>query len=687
MRKIFYSFLFLLIFASLSRVYAQPSPPTLLTPANGDTNVSKYPTFTWTNVSGATSYHLRVYQGLSLVVNQANITSTSYSITQNILDYSTWYTWNVASANGSGEGPPSNSFTFRTTVQAPPPPVLSTPQNNAINVSITPFLDWENSTGASSYRLQVSTSPTFGSTVIDVPGLVNSGYQVPSSAPLQNSVTYYWRVNATNPGGTSDWATPFSFTTVVIPPIAPTLNYPANGAIGIPVTLTFKWLAISPAVLNYEIQVSENAQFNGTVIDENPVDTFYTTPQGVLSGTQTYYWRVRAANVAGYGNWSSPIRSFTTGIAPPAAPVLINPLNAAINVPINGVLFDWNNVSGATSYRIQISIDSNFVTTLVNQNTGTASQYTHNTPNFAYSTTYYWRVQATNSAGTGLWSQVWNFHTIDAPLPPPTLISPPNGATGIVLTPTLDWGDVSGATGYRVQVATTTAFNPALIDQTVTESQYTIPSGILQGYTTYYWRVATRNGSQLFGSFSANWNFQTVQTFNLNLKVYLEGFYNGTTGNMIPDTVSLYLAQNVSPYAFKDSSLAFVGTTGQTSTISFARATTGSYYIVVKHRNHLETWSKNPQSFTTGNAVNYNFTDSAGKAFGNNMKQVGTVWVFYGGDANQDGYILPSDYDIYKTQFGLWGYKACDFNGDSFVDGYDFPIFYSNLYKNKQRPY
>jgi hypothetical protein len=122
-------------------------------------------------------------------------------------------------------------------------------------------------------------------------------------------------------------------------------------------------------------------------------------------------------------------------------------------------------------------------------------------------------------------------------------------------------------------------------------------------------------------------------------------------------------------------------------TASFEFAPNGNYYIVVRHRNHLETWSSVPQSFVTGNPVNYDFTTASNKAYGNNMKPVGSVWVFWGGDADQDGSVLiVNDYNLFKQNFGQDGYLSPDFNGDKYVDGYDLSILYNNFFKSKARP-
>ena len=85
--------------------------------------------------------------------------------------------------------------------EAPLPPALSSPTNGATGLGLTPVLSWNASTGADSYGLQVSTNPGFSSTMINEADLTGTSYTVVSS--LSQDTTYYWRVNATNQGGTS----------------------------------------------------------------------------------------------------------------------------------------------------------------------------------------------------------------------------------------------------------------------------------------------------------------------------------------------------------------------------------------------------------------------------------------------------------------------------------------------------
>lgn len=93
---------------------------------------------------------------------------------------------------------------------APLAPTLFSPADGATGVSPSPTLVWNRSTGATSYRVQVSTSSTFSTTVFDRSGIADTSQQI---SGLANNTLYYWRVNATNAAGTSDWSNVRSFTT------------------------------------------------------------------------------------------------------------------------------------------------------------------------------------------------------------------------------------------------------------------------------------------------------------------------------------------------------------------------------------------------------------------------------------------------------------------------------------------
>ena len=59
----------------------------------------------------------------------------------------------------------------------------------------------------------------------------------------------------------------------------------------------------------YQLQISKDDDLSPTVLDEEVDDTIFTTSN--LEASTTYYWRIRASNPGGYGEWSE-VYSFTT---------------------------------------------------------------------------------------------------------------------------------------------------------------------------------------------------------------------------------------------------------------------------------------------------------------------------------------------------------------------------------------
>ena len=106
---------------------------------------------------------------------------------------------------------------------------------------------------------------------------------------------------------------------------------------------------------------------------------------------------------------NATILKTTNGGMSPLKPVLISPPNGSNNVPLTPTLF-WNHISGVTHYRVQVSRVSNF-SVLTDSATVTINQYPIPPEKLNNLTTYFWRVNATNSTGTGPWSDVWSFST------------------------------------------------------------------------------------------------------------------------------------------------------------------------------------------------------------------------------------------------------------------------------------
>ena len=112
-------------------------------------------------------------------------------------------------------------------------------------------------------------------------------------------------------------------------------------------------------------------------------------------------------------------------------------------------------------------------------------------------------------------------------------------------------------------------------------------------------------------------------------------------------------------------------------------AANGNYYIVIRHRNTLETWSAAPVAYTAGGVTSYSFITSITQAYGSNMIQIDASplrFAIFSGDVNRDGTVDATDVssidnDAYNF---VSGYVVSDLTGDNFVDASDFSIADNN---------
>jgi hypothetical protein len=191
--------------------------------------------------------------------------------------------------------------------------------------------------------------------------------------------------------------------------LPPGLISPDDGAMVINTTPKFEWNA-SLGATSYGLQVATDSAFTNLVLSESGItDLYYDVPLGVLNWGTTCYWQVNATNAAGTSAWSD-YWSFMTAAPPPPTPILKAPLSSSI-VLNRMPTVEWNASTEATSYGLQIATDSAF-TDLVLSGSGITDLYdTVPLGVLNWNTTYYWRVNATNAAGTSAWSDYWQFTT------------------------------------------------------------------------------------------------------------------------------------------------------------------------------------------------------------------------------------------------------------------------------------
>ena len=161
--------------------------------------------------------------------------------------------------------------------------------------------------------------------------------------------------------------------------------------------------------------------------------------------------------------------------------------------------------------------------------------------------------------------------------------------------------------------------------------------------------------------------------------------YNQDSVSPLTDVefITVELHNATAPWATVATTTALLKTNG-TAICNFTTGPTGSFYIAVKTRNGVQTWSASPQTVGSVPLV-YDFSTAANKAYDDNMKNIGPgVFGFYSGDINQDEVIDGSDspdldLDIFNSDFGV---KITDLNGDGSVDGSDATYLENNSYSS-----
>jgi hypothetical protein len=126
------------------------------------------------------------------------------------------------------------------------------------------------------------------------------------------------------------------------------------------------------------------------------------------------------------------------------------------------------------------------------------------------------------SPGGGISAQL----SFSVALEVPTLVGPVNESTGHGTSLALTWNAIPGASGYRVQVASSAGFaTPVLDDSTLTSPTRAI---VLLAGNKYFWRIAARV-SGAWSSFSSAWALSVADGVALNGSVVFPAAVSGPT--------------------------------------------------------------------------------------------------------------------------------------------------------------
>ena len=613
-------------------------------PSSGATGQSLTPTISWGASSGATSYEYCYDTTNDSACTNWISTGANTSGGLSGLTPGTTYYWQSRANNGAGTAYANGATTVFwsfTTIALPGAFGHASPGHGSTGQSLNPILSWGSSAGAANYDYCYDTTNdnacanwlgAGASTSVGLSGLTAA-------------TTYFWHVRAVNGGGTTyadGAATAFwSFTTGSLPGAFAKAD-PANGATGQSLTPSIDWAASSGAT-SYEYcydTTNDNACSNWTSTGA----ASNASLSGLSPGT-TYYWQSRANNGAGstYANGSATsFWSFTT-IALPGAFNHSAPANGATAQSLSPTL-SWTASSGVANYDYCYdTTNDNACSSWV----GAGASTSVGLSGLTAGVTYYWQVRAVNGGGTtyanGALTAFWSFST--GTLPGAfAKTSPANGATGQSLTPSLDWGTSTGATGYEYCYDTTN--DNACSNWT---SAGAASSGELSGLspgTTYYWQARANNGAGTVyanGAATSFWSFTTIA---------LPGAFahsspaDGATGVSVTPTLSWTASAGVANYDYcydttnDNACTNWIGAGNSTSVPLTGLASNTTYYWQVRAVN--------------GGGTTY--ANGAVTAFWDFKTRIKSTIVDLNGDGKGDAF-------TYNPSTGAWARQVSNGNG------------------------
>ncbi len=308
---------------------------------------------------------------------------------------------------------------------------------------------------------------------------------------LQPGTTYFYQVFSYNGSGA---ATNY-LTTVTASNSGSKITVPDKPVLQLASSIgqnqfTANWTATTGAT-NYRLDVSkDNFVTRVSGFDNLTVNSTTQLISGLETGT-AYKYRVRAVNTSGTSVNSDEAQQFTI----PATPVL----SAASIITQTSFTANWNLVTGATGYLMDVSLANDFSSFVTSyQSKSLTSIASESVGGLESGKTYFYRIRSTNTGGTSPNSTALS-----------QLLIPPN-PVGIDATGQQSnsfkakWQPATGAAEYRLDVTlASNDFNPSLPNFTnklVTATEETVDN--LTASTSYKYRIRAVNASGT--SFNSN---------------------------------------------------------------------------------------------------------------------------------------------------------------------------------------
>lgn len=245
-------------------------------------------------------------------------------------------------------------------------------------------------------------------------------------------------------------------------------------------TVSFSWQAITGAT-EYQLQIAKPNFDNAvTIVLDTTISQLSFTKE--LTNT-SYQWRVKAQNTAYETNYTTQSFSITTADDFSANIIILqNPEEALITNEANQLL-NWNTITGALDYRIQIwQPDTNGTLVLDEITANNQFNSTFTDGNFT------WQVRAQNNAANTAYSSRTILVDLTNPNTP-TLLTPTDNQTLTDTVVNFTWqrNALAGSTETdKIYIYSDVNLTNLIHENTVTNNSYdyTLTTG-----NTYYWNM------------------------------------------------------------------------------------------------------------------------------------------------------------------------------------------------------
>jgi hypothetical protein len=432
---------------------------TLISPLNGQTNVSTRPTFQWTSAPGALKYYLYVgtTQGANNVVNTGETQTTSYTVTSPLPVGAVLWARIWTYLNGVWVYQSDISFTIS------PDAVLVSPSNGQQNVGASPTFQWTSASGALGYYLYVGTTQ-------GAKDLVNTGqiegttYTV--TTPLPAGATLWARI-WTNLNGSWVYQSDISFT---ISPDA-VLVSPSNGQQNVSPAITLQWTS-SPKAEAYYLYVGTAPGTDNVVNTGEIQGTSYTVTTPLPAGV--VLWARIWTLLGGIWVYAADV-NFT--VSPVAA--LLYPVNGQQNVNTFSQ-FTWAPGINVQAYYLYVGTSPG-AEDLVN--TGEIQATSWSVPPLPVGQTLYARIW---TKVNGVWS-----HPDDVSFTAALRFGYP-ALRSVDIDPTLafSWSEASGGNGtYDLSIGSSPGGNDIYENAAIQSNSFTLPASALPSGSVLYARI------------------------------------------------------------------------------------------------------------------------------------------------------------------------------------------------------